>query len=177
MADDLDDLLDEVETKYCAKAKQKNKQPNRNRKSTEDDLDDILNDITVDADFKPIKSSDIQSGNQTGMRPESARKCFPVYIGGSASSLGMGNSMNPRCCDQMRCTSCDFKVAIFDNFEWDASTDYLFLRNNCPDFQRLKPKLHSKRGCRAYCCQCCHRSISTVEQLTDPSLKWVCGKH
>ena len=46
----------------------------------------------------------------------------------------------------MRCTSCDFKVASFDDFEWDRSTDYLFLRNNAPDFERLKSKLNRKRG-------------------------------
>lgn len=46
----------------------------------------------------------------------------------------------------MRCTSCDFKVVSFDDFEWDRSTDYLFLRNNAPEFERLKSNLNRKKG-------------------------------
>lgn len=33
-----------------------------------------------------------------------------------------------RSCDQLRCTSCDFRVLMFDDCEWDSSCDYLFLR-------------------------------------------------
>lgn len=33
-----------------------------------------------------------------------------------------------RSCDQLRCTSCDFRVLTFDDCEWDSSCDYLFLR-------------------------------------------------
>lgn len=51
-----------------------------------------------------------------------------------------------RSCDTLRCTSCDFKVASFDDFDWESSTDYLFLRNNAPDFDRLKSKLTRKKG-------------------------------
>jgi hypothetical protein len=46
----------------------------------------------------------------------------------------------------LRCTSCDFKVASFDDFDWDSSTDYLFLRNNAPDFERLKSNLSRRKG-------------------------------
>ena len=51
-----------------------------------------------------------------------------------------------RTCDKMRCTSCDFKVCSFDNFEWHKDTDYLFLRNNAPDYERLKSHLDPKNG-------------------------------
>ena len=51
-----------------------------------------------------------------------------------------------RTCDQLRCTDCDFKVSTFDNFQWKKDTDYLFLRNNMPDFDRLRSKLMPKKG-------------------------------
>ena len=55
-------------------------------------------------------------------------------------------SCNFRACDKLRCTDCDFKICMFDNFVWDSATDYLFLRNNIPDFSKLKSKLKPKSG-------------------------------
>lgn len=49
-------------------------------------------------------------------------------------------------CNNLRCTSCDFKVSIFKDFAWDPTTNYLFLRNNMPDFEKVRPKLKIKRG-------------------------------
>ena len=51
-----------------------------------------------------------------------------------------------RCCDSLRCTDCDFCISMFDNYQWHSSTDYLFLRNNMPDYERLKSKLYSSKG-------------------------------
>jgi len=51
-----------------------------------------------------------------------------------------------RACDRLRCTDCDFKVSIYKDFIWDSSTDYLFLRNNMPDFSRLRAKLIPRSG-------------------------------
>ncbi|KAJ8303136.1 hypothetical protein KUTeg_019532 [Tegillarca granosa] len=101
MADDIDDLLDEVETKFCTKDKKKK---------------------------------------------ASVSRCFPIYVGNTSLALGRSNSMNKKGCDKLRCTACDFKVITFDNFEWDPETDYLFLRNNVPDFHRLKSNLLPKKG-------------------------------
>ena len=46
----------------------------------------------------------------------------------------------------MRCVSCDFHVIWFDNYSWSDSCDYYFLRNNVPDFGRLKKKLNTNKG-------------------------------
>ena len=54
--------------------------------------------------------------------------------------------LNFRSCDKLRCTSCDFFIVMFDNFEWHKDCDYLFFRNNVPDFQRLKSKLTPQKG-------------------------------
>ena len=51
-----------------------------------------------------------------------------------------------RACDRLRCTDCDFSVSSFDNVQWASNIDYLFLRNNMPDYERLKSKLRAKKG-------------------------------
>ncbi|XP_061188462.1 cilia- and flagella-associated protein 418-like [Saccostrea echinata] len=176
MAEDIDDLLEEVESKYLTKDIKKARSLN-NRKEKRDndyDIDDLLDDIQVE----PIpKASRSVPNNISDFRPTSGRKCFPVYLGGSMCSQGIASSVSQRACDKLRCTSCDFKVCSFDNFEWSRDTDYLFLRNNAPDYERLKTNMVPRKGSRAYCCQCCHRSITEITKLADPQLKWVCGKH
>ncbi|ESO94994.1 hypothetical protein LOTGIDRAFT_117480, partial [Lottia gigantea] len=104
--------------------------------------------------------------------------CFPVYVGGSVNEKGFGSSVNQRICDSLRCTSCDFKVTIFPDYEWHSKTDYLFLRNNAPDFRKLKSNLKKVNGkVNAYNCQCSWRSFNDLTELKDSKLKWVCGKH
>jgi len=51
-----------------------------------------------------------------------------------------------RACDQLLCTQCDFKVVSFDDYQWNSECDYLFFRNNAPDFARLRVKLNKKKG-------------------------------
>ena len=51
-----------------------------------------------------------------------------------------------RACNALRCTSCDFNVEMFDDVIWDSKTDYLFLRNNVPNFEKLKVNLIRKKG-------------------------------
>ncbi|KAK6185314.1 hypothetical protein SNE40_007575 [Patella caerulea] len=206
MADDLDDLLDEVETKFCVKQKsetsalnldrrkgknefvhvhvdqkQNQRKHQRVRSKLEEDVDDILGldvdlEISEDGQEKACenKSSNIQSNTPSTIP---AKKCFPIYVGGTLCDQGLGSSVNKRICDKLRCTSCDFKVAIFSDYEWNPKTDYLFLRNNAPDFQKLKSNLKRKKGICAYSCQCSWQSFQELTELKDPKLKWVCGKH
>ncbi|KAK6982150.1 hypothetical protein BgiMline_017515, partial [Biomphalaria glabrata] len=117
------------------------------------------------------------SATEDGKKSERFRRCLPVFLGGSSDGTGIGTSINKRPCDQLRCTSCDFKVCYFENRCWHKDTDYLFLRNNVPDLKKLEPRLGRKTGCRAYCCQCSWRNVQELCELSDPSLKWVCGKH
>ncbi|KAL3859290.1 hypothetical protein ACJMK2_009515 [Sinanodonta woodiana] len=180
MADDIDDLLDEVETKYCTKerAGRGSKSRPARRKTEEDDLDQVLNDICGDIEYidtVPDKSTSRVRSNKEEkiIKP----KCFPVYIGGSSCPQGVGNSFTKSTCDKLRCTDCDFRVVSFDNYAWHPDVDYLFLRNHVPDFQKLQAKLVKKNGSRAYCCQCRSTSVTELTELKDPTLKWVCGKH
>ncbi|XP_033117554.1 protein C8orf37-like [Anneissia japonica] len=189
MADDLDDLLDEVEDKYCEKQSPKTKPTKKSivksitQRSKKCQLDDDISAIIDDVDDEP-ESTPIYSGNTTNgcnsksRSPTSSRKCFPVYLGDSSSTMGAGSSIMQRSCNQLRCTSCDFKVVFYDDYIWHSTCDYLFLRNNVPDFQKLKAKLKKQKGSRAYACQCAWRSIkSLVDINTDHDLHWVCGKH
>ncbi|XP_056332122.1 cilia- and flagella-associated protein 418 [Danio aesculapii] len=203
MADDLDDLLDEVESKFCcstSESKQTSrvikqtdqkcenledkKQPRKQgfkRVENEIDIDAMLHEILDDDDDKhtsthepsPAKASSSDSRAQT-----ITKKCCPVFLGGSSVAHGIGTSVSERACNRLRCTYCDFSVITFDDHEWDSSCDYLFFRNNMPDYHKLKVHLRRRVGVRAYACQCSWISILTLSHLREqPQLKWVCGKH
>lgn len=47
-----------------------------------------------------------------------------------------------RSCNSLRCTSCDFNVVSYKNYAWTEATDYLFLRNNYPDDDKLMTNLY-----------------------------------
>ncbi|XP_026857336.2 protein C8orf37 homolog isoform X1 [Electrophorus electricus] len=196
MADSLDDLLDEVETKFCRSissfsnlqanqgGQQKNDNPmhrTSNQKQSEgSDIDAVLQEI-LDDDWRTI-SSDIPIATNACAKDSSPqrtfKKCCPVFVGGSSITSGIGTSMSKRVCDQLRCTSCDFRVAMFDDHEWDSSCDYLFFRNNMPDSTKLQAKLKRRQGVRAYACQCSWHSAFSLSELRHiQQLKWVCGQH
>ncbi|XP_059364258.1 cilia- and flagella-associated protein 418-like [Carassius carassius] len=83
-----------------------------------------------------------------------------------------------RACNHLRCTSCDFSVIMFENHEWDSSCDYLFFRNNMPEYHKLKAKLRRRRGGRADAGQCSwHLTLILSDLREQQQLKWVCGKH
>ncbi|KAI0215278.1 hypothetical protein LSAT2_032659 [Lamellibrachia satsuma] len=205
MADDIDDLLNEVESKFLTSGGKQPTQPvsqwlsqtkssqlsknTRPERGTHNDkeLDAMIEDIFEDSDkdtqhknrkyrhsSEPNHSDHTMASNLPGLH----HKCHPVYIGGSSDAKGLATAINKRICDKLRCTDCDFRVASFDNYKWHPSTDYLFLRNNMPDFDKLRVKLVSKKGYRAYSCQCRWYSVNALTDLqTISGLKWVCGKH
>ncbi|KAK0061742.1 hypothetical protein Bpfe_008657 [Biomphalaria pfeifferi] len=198
---DIDELLDEVETKFVKpsrppstrsssvpnkKLEKKTVENDDNKKNSKCSLDSLINDI-LDIDLDKSEETTLGSScsrnnsrlsaTEDGKKSERFRRCLPVFLGGSSDGTGIGTSINKRPCDQLRCTSCDFKVCYFENRCWHKDTDYLFLRNNVPDLKKLEPRLSRKTGCRAYCCQCSWRNVQELSELSDPSLKWVCGKH
>ena len=167
--------------------------PRKSKSGLEDDIDAIL-DLDIHIQDDNVSRSRSSNSNRSNFSSSAqsqttaatatvksnisgGQRCYPVYLGGSKDVMGRGSSLNSLACDQLRCTACDFRVIYFDNMAWQKETDYLFLRNNVPDFKRLKPRLSNKRNCRAYCCQCQWRNVSEIAELKDPQLKWVCGKH
>ncbi|XP_039974062.1 protein C8orf37 homolog [Xiphias gladius] len=205
--DDLDELLDEVEKKFCrdvsvassargvsSEAGKRGKTTDGPRKhsatkpeepvrSITEDIDALLEELLEEdrGNSPQPKSEPFPKGPQVEKKPSSqsgGRKCCPVFLGGSSVTNGVGTATSKRSCDQLRCTSCDFRVLTFDDCEWDLSCDYLFLRNNTPDRQKLGAKLKKRKGVRAYACQCSWFSSSEPTDLRDqPQLRWVCGKH
>ncbi|XP_015225672.1 PREDICTED: protein C8orf37 homolog [Cyprinodon variegatus] len=184
--DDLDELLDEVERKFCGKVsaacsdekhnKRENKLGERSAATCEEPKSSISEDI--DALLEELLEDDYSSSPPSKKRTFYNIMCCPVFIGGSSVTNGVGTATSKRSCDQLRCISCDFRVLMFDDSEWDASCDYLFLRNNMPDRHKLRAKLKKRKGLRAYACQCNWFSSSEAMDLRDqPQLRWVCGKH
>ncbi|XP_076827649.1 cilia- and flagella-associated protein 418 isoform X1 [Brachyhypopomus gauderio] len=147
MAEHLDDLLDEVETRFCRSAslssnlttnqdrRQNNDEPMGRTKDQEksdraENIDAVLQEI-LDDDWE-TGSSHIPIATNACAKdfspPVRFKKCCPVFVGGSSIISGIGTSISKRACDQLRCTSCDFRVAMFDDHEWHSSCDYLFFR-------------------------------------------------
>lgn len=209
MAKGLDELLDEVESKFCRpdpfclgkversggcsggggilsndwnRAEAKENLRSTETFEKEDDLDSLINEIFEEPNFnkKPFKLKSKSSGN-TSVRAsiqDLGKSCSPVYLGGSTVPCGVGTTTSQRACDHLRCISCDFWVVSYNDYMWDKSCDYLFFRNNMPEFHKLKIKLVKKKGTRAYACQCSWRTIEELTDLqTDHQLRWICGKH
>ncbi|XP_072007560.1 cilia- and flagella-associated protein 418 [Engystomops pustulosus] len=190
--DDLERLLDEVESKYCHPGAASGAAPDRRRsknpiavKTVNDDedvnVDDLIEDILDVPFYEESKKQNAKSTRQQSCKTSqqlTGKKCCPVYLGGSAIPLGIGTSVSERACHQLRCTACDFNIVTFDDYRWDASCDYLFFRNSMPELSKLQTKMIRKKGSRAYACQCSWRSIQQLTDLsTEPGLRWVCGKH
>lgn len=148
----------------------------------EDDLDSLINEIFEEPNFnkKNFKLKSKSSGN-TSIRASIqglSKSCSPVYLGGSTIPFGVGTNTSQRACDHLRCIACDFWIVSYNDCMWDKSCDYLFFRNNMPEFHKLKTKLVKKKGARAYACQCSWRTVEELTNLqTDHRLRWVCGKH
>ncbi|XP_016313771.1 protein C8orf37-like [Sinocyclocheilus anshuiensis] len=203
MADDLDDLLDEVESKFCCSTsaskqstyalkqtdqkcanpedkKQSRKQGCKKARHDNDDIDAMLQEI-LDDDYQPISTHEsiaAKTSTSDACSQTMSKKCCPVFLGGSSVPHGIGTSLSQRACNRLRCISCDFSVIMFEDQEWDSSGDYLFFRNNMPDHHKLKAKLRRKKDGRAYACQCSwHSAVSLSDLREQQQLKWVCGKH
>ncbi|KAM6214739.1 cilia- and flagella-associated protein 418 isoform 1-T1 [Rhynchocyon petersi] len=206
MAEDLDELLDEVESKFCSpdplrvamvqqpkgcggshSSDRTRTEAKENLRLTDtfqkpDDLDSLINEIFEEPNFdkKPFKLKSKSPGN-TSVRASIqglSKSCSPVYLGGSTAPCGLGTNTSQRTCDHLRCIACDFSVVSYDDYMWDKSCDYLFFRNNMPEFRKLQSKLIKKNGARAYACQCSWRTVEDLTDLqTDAQLRWVCGKH
>jgi len=172
--DDLDDLLDEIEQSFEQPPQSRHKKTLSKAPSTsslDKDIDDILRDTPLPTVVTPKASVKHEVSRSTR-----DLKCSRIFLGGSNSIAGHYSGKSNRSCDSLRCTSCDFRVLQFEDVAWSKDTDYLFLRNNMPDYNRLKNNLIRCRGTRAYACQCSWKSIP--QNVLKPSdLKWVCGKH
>merc|ERR1711865_1329493 len=106
-----------------------------------DDLDDLLGDFDC-AELKCASPAQkvvpVVLPSSSGP-PGSKQKCGTVYMGGANDGMGYQDCVGTVCCNKLRCHSCDFPVVVWDNYEWDASADYIFMRYNYPDWEKLQP--------------------------------------
>jgi len=181
--DDLDDLLDEIEKSFetptnVKKVTRSSKSKVSNNVVKQCSLDEEINEILRETQPSTVfnhTANKIKLKKQVQQR-NSSLKCTQIYLGGSRSVKGDCNARQIRTCNNLRCTSCDFKVVQVDDYLWSKDTNYLFLRNNMPDMHRLSSNLIYEKGYRAYACQCSWRSIKE-QKLKCSQLKWVCAKH
>eukprot|EP00064_Thunnus_orientalis_P018811 superscaffoldBa00004461_g18917 len=106
--------------------------PEKPISSITEDIDALLEELLEEdySDSTKPKTEHFPKGPQVEKKLSSqsgGRKCCPVFVGGSSVTNGVGTATSKRSCDQLRCTSCDFRVLMFDDCEWDPSCDYLFL--------------------------------------------------
>ncbi|XP_075682046.1 cilia- and flagella-associated protein 418 isoform X2 [Rhinoderma darwinii] len=167
MADnDLDQLLDEVESKYChpgtaptgaasgaattdRKEGKRSNNPAAIVSVDDENVDDLIEDILDVRFYEDNKKQKAKSIRQQPCRTsgeQSNKKCCPVYLGGTIIPFGIGTSVSER--------------------------------NSMPEHSKLQTRMIRKKGARAYACQCSWRSVQHLTDLsTEQQLRWVCGKH
>eukprot|EP01033_Poteriospumella_lacustris_P010970 gene10970-7807_t len=111
-------------------------------------------------------------------------RCSQVVLGAARCSRGLrASAFSPCVCDALLCSQCNFKVLSFADRRWQAAADYLFLRNNMPNRDKLATRLDAAPGTVAYCCQCRSAAVSPDEDTRvlvigaaqDP--QWICTGH
>ena len=134
--------------------------------------------------FSPSSSAAANTSNLPASTGTSKTKCIRTVLAGPAYPRGVRSSVFSKCaCSNLRCLSCNFKVHVFPGYEWSASADYLFFRNNAGNDGSLSRELTASRDSSAYCCQCTWTHTEGGEERTllaqgnpkDP--QWVCAGH
>jgi len=110
------------------------------------------------------------------------KRCIKAFIGGSSSKRGIKASSFAKdtVCSNLRCIKCNFSVRTYKDCEWSPTVDYIFLRTNVPNDEKVSQKLQERVGACAYCCQCSWvdaQMDATQDVKTEPSLEWVCSGH
>uniref|UniRef100_A0A8D1WPY7 Cilia- and flagella-associated protein 418 n=1 Tax=Sus scrofa TaxID=9823 RepID=A0A8D1WPY7_PIG len=173
MAKDLDELLDEVESKFCGsdplrlgiverprgcgggvlsndRSRAEERQTLRPTETfkKEDDLDSLINEIFEEPSFdkKHFKLKSTSSGNASVRAPTQGlgKSCSPVYLGGSAVPCGIGTNTSQRACDHLRCIACDFWIVSYDDHS-------LFFRYVSEELHSVKNVLDTIL-CFLWCC-------------------------
>ncbi|XP_065294229.1 cilia- and flagella-associated protein 418-like isoform X3 [Dermacentor albipictus] len=150
MEDDIDALLDDVESKYCEQICQRASAPTAGT-SSDDSIEEAINEICRVPELN-VPNSDLADSKLFGRR-------------------------NIQACSHIHCCKCDFQVAVFEDYAWDETADYLFFRNSVPDASKLRSRLFRKLGWRAYCCQCHWRSVAALASAQQERLPWMCARH
>lgn len=155
------------------------------KKTKGDMLDDLLEELgdicTSQAPSRSQPPNDLRKGAHSGssLVSRTRTKCAAVILGPQGSVWGRSSGVDGVvCCDNLRCTRCDFKVLRFDGVAWHGDVDYMFFRNCYPDEEKMRGKLRGRAGSSAYACQC--QWVSCLEEMRvdySADLRWVCAGH
>jgi hypothetical protein len=63
--------------------------------------------------------------------------CDTAYIGNAKNEFGISQSSNKLICNNLICAKCDKKVSSFVNKKWNENCDYVFIKNNHGDQNKL----------------------------------------
>lgn len=100
-------------------------------------------------------------------------RCTYLCLGHLGIPVGTTRSLTTRvACAAQRCTACDFAVLQFrlpGGAQWARDVDYMVFRNDYPDTIRLTQRLVTALGGVAYCCQC-----SWVSMLPEDGAMALC---
>lgn len=114
----------------------------------------LLNETNINNDSKGSGGPTTMAGSSSrrsscslpdGMKEneKTKKKCSTIYLGGS-NDIKFGycsSSFQKLACSNLRCTQCDFHVLMIKNTKWSDELDYMFLRNNMPSLEKLRPML------------------------------------
>ncbi|KAF7241131.1 hypothetical protein EG68_10701 [Paragonimus skrjabini miyazakii] len=176
--DDLDRLLDEAQLvdRYAKNTTEDllNKKYSAQSPNADQTIDDILNEK-----FETYTKFSGEKHLRKNPDKKQTFRCSITHLGGVQIPLGWSTLNNiKRACDQLKCTSCDNVIIVFENSGWRSGVDYFFLRTNYPNRINLGIKLKNLKGSRAYCCQCTSIGVTELVPLDQlPQLHWICGKH
>ncbi|KAI8818784.1 retinal maintenance-domain-containing protein [Fimicolochytrium jonesii] len=107
-------------------------------------VDDLLDELDKPDTSAPRPRHGEARGSSESLGPKT--KCTTLYIGGTSTQRGQTVGSVPRSCNRVRCVKCDFRCLAFPDATWTPDTDYLFLRNNMPDVERMQEKLSEADG-------------------------------
>ena len=170
MSDELDRFFEDFDISYGASPSPEidvvktKKTPSPTKYDS--DVEDILTDPELNLTSPPPNQT--QSSRTDSLAGREKQKCGKLHIG----KRGLGT------CNNLRCYKCDCAVVVFDDFCWKENVEYIFLRNNYPDLDRLSSQLQLKPGSRAYLCQCrCLDTHAERQALDTNKYSWFCAKH
>ena len=95
MAEDIDNLLDDIEADFRKASKKKLQEDTMKDRSLSNDVKDLL-DMTITDDDAGIGSQFVPRKNSNSKSSATKRKCTEILLGGSNTSTGLSTSLSPK---------------------------------------------------------------------------------
>ena len=144
----------------------------------DDDLDELLG-MEVEVGRRGARSGRRREGAGGGGGEGGKGKCVPVFVAHGEEGRTV-SPIRPVSCSSLRCSKCCFAIQTWEGYAWDDDVDYLFMRHNFPEWERVSAKLSQVDGTTAFACQCSWTSISSPTRLKSLSSSvpgWFCSGH